>query len=166
LKLARFVVSTLAAIGATVACASAGVPLLSRVDWFLIAVAYQAAGGSPTAATVGGAFAGLAEDVLLHPLKGANAFAKALLGYVLAVVSLRLVFAGSLVVAGALAAASLLNELIVILLGRVLLGTPVRIGVGSLAEAALTGAVGGALYWAWRFPWREEWRRRQRRKLR
>jgi len=166
LKLARFLVSTLAAIGATVACASAGIPLLSRVDWILIAVAYQAAGGAPTSATIGGAIAGLAEDVLLQPLKGANAFAKALLGYVLAMLSLRIVFAGALAVAGVLAAASLVNDLIVAALGRILLATPVRIGAESFARAALTGAAGGALYWAWRFPWREEWRRRQRRKLR
>ena len=87
MKLLRLGLSTLAATGATVLFTSLRIPVLSVVDWFLLAVAYQAASGHFVASTLGGAIGGLVQDVLLHPLKGANAFAKALLGYVLTIVS-------------------------------------------------------------------------------
>ncbi len=166
MKLIRFLLSTAVAAAATWVFGTSRLPGLAAIDWFLLAVAFQAASGSFAAATLGGAAAGLLEDVLLHPLKGANAFAKALIGYVLTAISLRVVFAGALVVAISLAVAALLNTLIVGSLGRLLLGTPFRLGITDLGSAALTGGAGGILYWAWRFPWREEWRRRQRRRLR
>ena len=166
MKSIRFLFSTAAAAGLTWLFGTSRVPGLASIDWFLLAVAYQAASGNFAAATLGGAAVGLLEDILMHPLKGANAFAKALLGYFLTAVSLRVVFGGALVVAASLAVAALLNTLIVAVLGRVLLGTPFLLGFSDLGRCALTGAAGGIFYWAWRFPWKEEWRRRQHRKLR
>jgi len=166
LKSIRFLISTAAAAAATWLFGTSRVPGLAAIDWFLLAVAYQAASGSFAAATLGGAAAGLLEDILVHPLKGANAFAKALVGYILTAISLRVVFAGALVVAISLAVAALLNTLIVGGLGRLLLGTPFFLGFSDLGRCGLTGGIGGILYWAWRFPWKEEWRRRQRQRLR
>ena len=166
MKWLRVAISTLAAAGATVLFASLRAPLLSSVDWFLIAVAYQAASASFVAATIGGAIGGLVEDVLLHPLKGAHAFAKALLGYVLSLVAVRVVFGGAFVIAATIAVAELANDAIVAILGRLLLGTPFAVTSADLVGSVVTGAAGGVLYWSWRFPWREEWRRRQRRRLR
>lgn len=166
MKTLRFSISTLVAMLATFAAGGARLPLLSRVDWFLLATAYQAAAGDFIASTLGGAAGGLIQDVLLLPLKGANAFAKALLGYLLTLISVRVVFAGTLVVAVTLAAASLVNTLVVALLGRLLLGSRFSVGFADIAGGLVTGATGGLLYWAWRFPWREEWLRRQRRRLR
>jgi hypothetical protein len=166
LKTLRLAISTLAATAATVIFTTLRVPVLSVVDWFLLAVAYQAAGGSFVASTLGGAAGGLVEDLLLHPLRGANAFAKALLGYLFTVVAVRVVFGGAIVVAATLTVAALVNDAIVGVLGRLLLGTPFRLAWSDAARAVVTGTTGGFLYWAWRFPWKEEWRRRQRRRLR
>jgi rod shape-determining protein MreD len=166
LKSLRFLWSTAAAACATWLFGTSRIPILDSIDWFLLAVAYQAASGSFAAATIGGAVAGFLEDILLHPLKGANAFAKALLGYALTAVSLRVVFAGALVVAASLAVAALLNTLIVGALGRLLIGTPLLLRLSDFERSALTGGAGGIFYWAWRFPWREEWRRRRRQRLR
>ncbi len=165
MKSIRFLFSTAAAASATWLFGTSRVPGLAAIDWFLIAVAYQAASGNFAAATLGGAAVGFLEDILIHPLKGANAFAKALLGYLLTAISLRVVFAGAAVVAISIAVAALLNTLIVGALGRLLLGTPFLLRISDLGRCALTGGAGGTLYWAWRFPWKEEWRRRQRRKL-
>jgi cell shape-determining protein MreD len=165
-KTLRLVISTLVATGATVLFTALRLPILSKVDWFLLAVAYQAAAGSFVASTVGGAVAGLVEDLLLHPLKGANAFAKALLGYLFTIVSVRVVFGGAFVVGATLVIAALANDVIVGGLGRLLLGTRFTVTMADVARGVATGSAGGALYWAWRFPWKEEWRRRQRRRLR
>jgi rod shape-determining protein MreD len=166
LKTARFLATTLAGIAATIFFSASHVPLLSRVDWLLLAVAYQASAGDFVAATLGGAACGLAEDVLLFPIKGANAFAKALLGYLFTLLSLRLVFAGPLAVGAAIGVASAINDAIVALLGSLLQGLPFVFGGAGLLRAGLTGLCGGALFWAWRYPWREEWHRRSRRRLR
>ena len=166
MKTLRLAISTLAATAATVIFTTLRVPVLSVVDWFLLAVAYQAAGGSFVASTLGGAVGGLVEDLLLHPLRGANAFAKALLGYLFTVVAVRVVFGGAIVVAATLSVAALVNDAIVGVLGRLLLSTPFRLTWSDAARAVATGGTGGVLYWAWRFPWKEEWRRRQRRRLR
>ena len=166
MKALRVALSTLAAAGATIVFGSLRVPGLSAVDWFLIAVADQAASTSFVAATLGGALAGLGEDRLLHPLKGAHAFAKALLGYVLALVAVRVVFGGALVVGATIAVAELTGSAIVSVLGRLLLGIRFAVTAADLAGSVATGIAGGLLYAAWRFPWKEEWRRRQRRRLR
>lgn len=166
MKLLRFLVSTLGAVIATVLFSATNVPLLSMVDWFLLAAAFQAAGGSFAASALGGAGGGLIEDLLLHSLLGANAFAKALVTYALTAVSLRVVFAGTVALAASLALATLLNDLIVLLLGRLLLGTPLAYRLSDLGRAASTGTAGGVLYWAWKYPWKEEWRKRRRRRLR
>jgi cell shape-determining protein MreD len=165
-KALRVAISILAAAGATVLFGSLRAPVLSAIDWFLLAVAYQAASSSFVPATIGGAIAGLVEDLLLHPLKGAHAFSKAFLGYILALVAVRMVFGGALVIAATLAIAELVDGAIVSVLGRLLLGTPFAVTPADVGGSVATGCAGGLLYWAWRFPWKEEWRRRQRRRLR
>lgn len=166
MKFFRFFFPTLLALGATVFFDSAHVPFLSQVDWFLLAVAYQATAGDFAFATLGGAADGLLQDALLFPLIGANAFAKALLGFCLTLVSLRFVFGGMLFVAGTLTAAKAVNDLIVAMLGGLLRRTPVLLGWPLVARAIATGAAGGIFYWAWHFPWRQAWEKRRRRRLR
>jgi hypothetical protein len=101
------------------------------------------------------------------PLIGLNAFAKAILGYGLTLVAVRVVFGGSLAVGLALFVASIANEAIVALLSALLAQSPlVIITRDALWRAAVTGLAGGALESAWEFPWREWWTRRRLRRLR
>jgi rod shape-determining protein MreD len=137
------------------------------VDWFLLATAAVARSGDFVRVVLTGAAAGFLEDAFSQPLIGLNAFAKAVIGYALALVSVRVVFGGALAVGAALALASLANEAIVALLSALLLQTPlIVLSRAALWRAAATGATGGALEAAWRFPWREWWKRRRLRRLR
>jgi rod shape-determining protein MreD len=137
------------------------------VDWFLLATAMVARSGDFVRAVLAGACAGFAEDSISQPLLGMNAFAKAILGYALTIVSVRVVFGGALAVGAALAVASLANEAIVALLSALLAQAPIVIlSRDALWRAAATGVAGGALEAAWNFPWRDWWKRRQLRRLR
>lgn len=132
------------------------------VDWFLIATAAVARGGDFARAVLTGAAAGFLEDGFSYELIGMNAFAKAAIGYVLALVAVRVVVGGAWAVGAALAVASLVNDAIVALLASLLLQAPVVLGsFDSLARAAATGAAAAILEAAWRFPWRE-WREKRR----
>ena len=97
-----------------------------------------------------------------------NAFAKAILGYALTLVSVRVVFGGALAVGAALAVASLANEAIVgAALGAAGPGADrASLSRDALWRAAATGVAGGALEAAWNFPWRDWWKRRRLRRLR
>jgi hypothetical protein len=96
-----------------------------------------------------------------------NAFAKAALGYVLAILSVRVVVAGSWAVAVSLAAASLANDAIVALLSLLLLRSPlVLFSPDSLWRAAATGVTAGLIEAARVFAWRDWWERRRLRRLR
>jgi rod shape-determining protein MreD len=137
------------------------------VDWFLLATAVVARSGDFVRAVLAGAAAGALEDALSQPLIGMNAFAKAILGYALTIVSVRVVFGGSLAVGLALFVASIANEAIVGLLSALLAQSPLVILTReALWRAAVTGLAGGALESAWEFPWREWWTRRRLRRLR
>jgi len=137
------------------------------IDWFLLATAIVARSGDFVRAVLAGTAAGALEDALSQPLIGLNAFAKAILGYALTLVSVRVVFGGSLAVGLALFAASLANEAIVALLSGLLAQSPLVIVTrDALWRAAVTGLAGGALESAWEFPWREWWTRRRLRRLR
>ena len=138
------------------------------VDWFLLATAIVARSGDFVRAVLTGAAAGTLEDALLgQPLIGMNAFAKAAIGYGLALVSVRVVFGGALAVGLALFVASMANEAIVALLAALLAQAPlVVLTRGAILRAVATGVAGGALESAWRFPWREWWQRRRLRRLR
>jgi rod shape-determining protein MreD len=132
------------------------------VDWFLIAVAAVAREGDFVRAVLNGAAAGFLEDALTQPLLGFNAFAKALIGYALALVSVRVILGGALAVGAALAIASLANDAIVALLARLLLQAPIVLGSREAVwRAVATGVTGALLEAAWRFPWRE-WREKRR----
>lgn len=140
---------------------------LLPVDWFLLATATVARSGNFVRAVLTGAAAGVAEDALSQQLLGMNAFAKAILGYGLTIVAVRMVFGGALAVGAALAVASLANEAIVALLGALLLQSPIVVlSRDALWRALATGIAGAALETAWAFPWREWWKRRRLRRLR
>jgi len=137
------------------------------VDWFLLATAAVSRSGDFVRAVLTGAAAGALEDALSRPMIGMNAFAKAMLGYALTIVSVRVVFGGALAVGAALFVASIANEAIVALLSALLVQAPVVILTrGALWRAAATGIAGGALESAWNFPWGEWWQRRRLRRLR
>lgn len=137
------------------------------IDAFLIATAMVARGGDSVAAVLMGGGMGFLEDALSSDLLGMNAFAKAALGYVLALLSLRVMFGGVWAVAAALAIASLANDAIVGLLGSLLLQAPVVLfSRESLWRAVATGVTGAVLEGARTFPWREWWEKRRLRRLR
>jgi rod shape-determining protein MreD len=140
---------------------------LLPVDWFLLATATVARSGDFVRTVLTGATAGFMEDALSQPLLGVNAFAKAMIGYALTLVSVRVVFGGALAVGAALAAASLINEAIVALLSALLMQSPIVIvSRDAFWRAAATGLTGGALEAAWAFPWGDWWKRRRLRRLR
>jgi rod shape-determining protein MreD len=137
------------------------------IDAFLIATAVVARGGDSVAAVLVGGGMGLLEDALSNDLLGMNAFAKAALGYVLALLSLRVMFGGVWAVAGALAVASLANDAIVGVLASLLLQAPlVLFSREALWRAVATGLTGAIFEAARTFPWREWWERRRLRRLR
>ena len=137
------------------------------VDWFLLATATVARSGDFVRAVATGAAAGALEDAVSQPLIGMNAFAKAVIGYALTLVSVRVVFGGALAVGAALAVASLANEAIVGLLSALLSQSPiVLVSRDAFWRAAATGVAGGALESAWNFPWGDWWTRRRLRRLR
>jgi rod shape-determining protein MreD len=137
------------------------------IDALLIATALVARGGdSVTAVLVGGSL-GLFEDAISLDLLGMNAFAKAALGYVLALLSLRVMFGGIWAVGAALAAASVVNDVIVGLLSYLLLQAPlVLFSREDLWRALATGVTGALLEAARTFPWRDWWEKRRLRRLR
>jgi rod shape-determining protein MreD len=137
------------------------------VDWFLLATATVSRSGDFVRAVLTGAAAGTLEDALSQPLIGLNAFAKAMIGYALTLVSVRVVFGGALAVGAALFVASIANEAIVALLLALLTQSPIVIFTrDAFWRAAATGIAGGALESAWNFPWRDWWQRRRLRRLR
>jgi rod shape-determining protein MreD len=137
------------------------------IDAFLIATAVVARGGDSVAAVLVGGGMGLLEDALSNDLLGMNAFAKAALGYVLALLSLRVMFGGVWAVAAALAVASLANDAIVGILASLLLQAPlVLFSREALWRAVATGLTGAIFEAARTFPWREWWERRRLRRLR
>ena len=137
------------------------------IDCFLIATAIAARSGNPSRAVLVGGALGFLEDAFAHELLGMNAFAKAVLGYVFAVLSVRVVFSGSWALGAALAVASLVNDAVVALLSVLLLRSPlVLFAPESLWRAAATGVTGGIVEAARVFPWRDWWERRRLRRLR
>ncbi|HEY1434605.1 MAG TPA: rod shape-determining protein MreD [Thermoanaerobaculia bacterium] len=136
------------------------------VDWFLLVTATVSRSGDFVRAVLTGAVAGSLEDAA-SPLIGLNAFAKAVIGYALTLVSVRVAFGGALAVGAALFVASLANEALVALLAALLVQSPVVILTrDAFWRAAATGIAGGALESAWNFPWRDWWQRRRLRRLR
>ena len=137
------------------------------VDFFLLATGVVARSGDFVRAVLVGGALGLLEDALNQDLLGMNAFAKAALGYLLATLSVRLIFGGPWAVGGALALASLVNDAIVAALAWLLLQAPIVLfSREALWRAAATGATGALLEGTRLFPWREWWERRRLRRLR
>jgi rod shape-determining protein MreD len=132
------------------------------VDWLLVATAIVARSGRFGRTVLTGTAGGLIEDALTETLLGLNAFAKAAIGYLLAFVSVRVIFGGALAVGGVIALCSIANDAIVGVLRSLLLGSPVVLGTPeALWGAVATGVTAGLLEAAWSFPW-GEWRERRR----
>jgi len=137
------------------------------IDAFLIATALVARAGDSVVAVLVGGTMGFFEDALSNDLLGMNAFAKAALGYVLALLSLRVMFGGIWAVGAALAGASIANDVIVGLLSYLLLQAPlVLFSREALWRAVATGVTGAVLEAARTFGWREWWEKRRLRRLR
>lgn len=137
------------------------------IDVFLIATAVVARGGDSVTAVLFGGGMGLLEDALSNDLLGMNAFAKASIGYVFALLSLRVMFGGAWAVGAALTAASLANDAIVAALASLLLQAPVVLfSRECLWRALATGVTGGIFEAARTFLWREWWEKRKLRRLR
>ncbi len=137
------------------------------IDFFLLATAMVARGGDFARAVLIGGALGLLEDALSQDLLGMNAFAKAALGYALAVLSVRVIFSGPWAVGAAIAVASLVNDAIVAVLAALLLKAPIVLfSRDSLWRAAATGVTGGLLEAAAHFPWKQWWEKRRLRRLR
>ena len=137
------------------------------IDAFLIATAIVARDGNSVRATLVGGGMGLLEDALSNDLLGMNAFAKAAIGYVLALLSLRVMFGGVWAIGAALAVASIANDAIVGGLAALLLQAPVVLfSRESLWRAVATGATGAIFEAARTFKWREWWDKRRLRRLR
>ena len=137
------------------------------IDAFLLATAVVARGGDSVTAVLFGGGTGLLEDALSSDLLGMNAFAKAAIGYVLALLSLRVMFGGVWAVGAALAAASLANDAIVAALASLLLQAPVVLfSKECIWRALATGATGAILEAARIFPWKDWWEKRRLRRLR
>lgn len=164
----RFLVSFVGLLLATAGTLAAGtLSLRVSADLFLIPVAAAARPGTPVAAMLTGLAAGLLQDAVSAPgrLFGLNAFAKVLVGYVLANIGARIVVAKPVSV-GLLLWATCLGEALVVaglcwvLRGELLAPAPVPLAVRAL----LTGVLGGAIHAAVRFPWAERWRLHRRRR--
>ena len=137
------------------------------IDFFLLATAVVARSGNFARAVLVGGMLGLVEDALSHDLLGMNAFAKAALGYALALLAVRVIFGGPWAVGAAVAVASLLNDLIVAVLAALLLQAPIVLFSRDVIwRAAATGATAGVLEAAVQFPWRQWWEKRKLRRLR
>jgi rod shape-determining protein MreD len=142
--------------------------LLAAPDLFLLPVAEAARGGAPVPAMLVGLAAGLIEDVLTLSgrLYGLHAFAKVLIGYLLATIGARTLVEKPLAVAGLLSGAVVLEGLVVFVLLTILKGEPFPPDpLRLLLRAFLTGALGTALYAASLVPWRARFLARRRRKL-
>lgn len=137
------------------------------LDAFLVATALVARGGDSVTAVLAGGGMGLLEDALSNDLLGMNAFAKAAIGYVFALLSLRVMFGGVWAVGAALAVASLVNDAIVAALASLLLQAPVVLfSRDAIWRAIATGVTGAVLEAARTFHWREWWEKRRLRRLR
>ena len=167
MKLRRIVLLLAAAAALAFLVGASGHRGAWPADWFLIAVAVVARQGNFVQAVLAGAAAGLVEDAMTQPMLGFNAFAKAAIGYGLALVSVRVILGGAVAAGATLAVASFANDAIVAALASLLAQAPIVLGTrDALWRAATTGITAGMLEAAARFGWREWWEKRRLRRLR
>jgi len=167
MKQRRVVLLLAAAVALTVLFGASRHRAAWPADWFLIAVAAVARQGNFVQAVLSGAAAGLLEDAMTHRMLGFNAFAKAAIGYGLALVSVRVILGGAVAAGATLAVASFVNDAIVAALASLLAQAPIVLGTrDALWRAATTGITAGMLEAAARFGWREWWEKRRLRRLR
>jgi rod shape-determining protein MreD len=166
MKALRLLIGTVLAAACTIAAAAARLP--AAPDFFLYPVADASRGGAAILTMLGGLLAGLTEDALTVParLLGLHAFAKVLIGYLLATLGARTVVEKPLAVGLLLSGAVLLESGILLVLLWLLRGQLLPPQPAALAWRALaTGLVGAALHHASRVPWRARREARRRRRL-
>jgi rod shape-determining protein MreD len=115
-----------------------------------------------------GLVAGLTEDALSLParLLGLHAFAKILIGYLLATLGARTVVEKPISVGLLLSGTVVLESAVLLVLLWLLRGEPLLPQASALvARAVLTGVLGGLLHHASRIPWRARREARRRRRL-
>jgi rod shape-determining protein MreD len=154
------------ATACTVAAAAARLP--SAPDFFLYPVADAARSGAPIFTMLAGLVAGLTEDALSLParLLGLHAFAKILIGYLLATLGARTVVEKPISVGLLLSGTVVLESAVLLVLLWLLRGEPLLPQASALvARAVLTGVLGGLLHHASRIPWRARREARRRRRL-
>ena len=157
---------TLLAAACTVAAGAARLPVAP--DFFLYPVADASRGGAAVFTMLAGLLAGLCEDALSVParLLGLHAFAKVLIGYLLATLGARTVVEKPIAVGFLLSGAVVLESGILLGLLWILRGEPFPPDPAALAvRAGLTGLLGGLLHHASRVPWRARREARRRRRL-
>ena len=157
---------TLLATACAIAAAAARLP--TAPDFFLYPVADVARGGAPVFTMLVGLLAGLTQDALSVParLLGLHAFAKVLIGYLLATLGARTVVEKPAAVGLLLSGAVVLESGILLLLLWLLRGEPLPPDPAALAgRAILTGLLGAVLHHASRVPWRARREARRRRRL-
>ncbi|HKC24243.1 MAG TPA: rod shape-determining protein MreD [Thermoanaerobaculia bacterium] len=166
MKALRVLVGTVLAAACTIAAAAARLP--ASPDFFLYPVADASRGGAAILTMLAGLLAGLTEDALTVParLLGLHAFAKILIGYLLATLGARTVVEKPLAVGLLLSGAVLLESGILLVLLWLLRGQLLPPRPEALAwRVAATGLVGAALHHASRVPWRARREARRRRRL-
>lgn len=166
MKALRLLFGTALALAATIALAVARVP--AAPDFFLYPVADASRLGAPVFAMAAGLVAGLVQDAVTVParLLGLHAFAKILVGYLLATLGARTVVEKPVAVGLLLSGAVVLEGGVLALLLWLLKGEPMPPAPAVLAaRAATTGLVGALLHTASRVPWKARRDARRRRRL-
>jgi rod shape-determining protein MreD len=114
---------------------------------YVILVVYYAMGGNLFGTIVAGVIAGLVDDAFSSAIFGLHAFSLTVIGYLVAYVASRLVLRGTLAFGLALAAAVIINEIVIYLLVVIL--TPQTVELfeeGILIKTILTSLFGMLLY--------------------
>jgi rod shape-determining protein MreD len=120
---------------------------LAFVDVYLILVVYYAMGGNLVGSIVAGVTAGLVQDAFSGSIFGLHAFSLTLAGYLVALVSSKIVLRGPVAFGGALLGAVLVNELVVFLLVNILQRQRVDLlGQQLILKMVISSLLGALLY--------------------
>jgi len=118
---------------------------LAFVDFGLILVVYFALQREPLQALVIGAAAGLATDALSHGLLGAGGFSKTLTAYLIYVVASRVMLDTALLRIPVLAGATLIDNVIFVLMNRLLGRAPSMPFIQNVSYKIIATTIAGTL---------------------
>jgi rod shape-determining protein MreD len=120
---------------------------LAFIDVYLILVVYYAMGGNLVGSIVAGVTAGFVQDAFSGSIFGLHAFSLTLAGYLVALVSSKIVLRGPIAFGSALLGAVLVNELVVFLLVNVLQRQRVELlGQQLFLKMVLSSLLGALIY--------------------